>query len=305
MSIEFAPATRAASKARIALAGPSGSGKTYTALALATRLSDNVGVIDTERGRASLYVGVNGWEFATHNPQSFSPTSLTEALAVAAGNGIGCIVVDSLSHYWMGVDGMLEQADRKAKNGNSFSGWKEVRPDERRMLDALASFPGHVIVTLRVKTEYVIEENERGKKVPRKVGMKPEQREGIEYEFDVVGDLDLENVLSVSKSRIPSLSRAVIAEPGPDLADTINAWLSDGEATAGPMDYREQALKAGTAAELRTLWEKVRKLGISGAPVMDEQDVPTVLGDLIRDLGQTKTADEKRAQQEAPKVGGA
>src|SRR5690606_18286817 len=154
----------------------SGSGKTYTSLALATRLADEVAVIDTERGRASLYVGVNGWRFSTLNPQSFSPRSLTEALAVASSNGFGCVVGDSLSHYWMGVDGMLEQADRRAKGGNSFSGWKEVRPDERRMLDALAAFPGHVIVTLRAKTEYVIEEDSRGKKVPRKVGLKPEQR---------------------------------------------------------------------------------------------------------------------------------
>ena len=35
MTIEFKPATREASYARIALTGPSGSGKTYTALALA------------------------------------------------------------------------------------------------------------------------------------------------------------------------------------------------------------------------------------------------------------------------------
>lgn len=302
MTIEFVKATRAAVKARIALAGPSGSGKTYTALTLATRLSDRVGIIDTERGRASLYEGINGWEFLTLNPQSFSPSSLTEALAVGASAEIGCMVVDSFSHYWMGVDGMLEQADRRAKGGNSFSGWKEVRPDERRMLDALASYPGHVIVTLRTKTEYVIEENERGKKVPRKVGMKPEQREGIEYEFDLVGDMDLDNVLTVSKTRIPSLARAVVPEPGPELAETISAWLSDGEHIDGPMEYRAQALKADTSADLKSLGERVRKLGIGGAPVVDEHDVPTILIDLIRDLWQTKVADEKRAE-EAAKAG--
>lgn len=302
MTVEFVKATRAAVKARIALAGPSGSGKTYTALTLAAVLSDNVGVVDTERGRASLYEGINGWEFSTLNPQSFSPSSLTEALAVAASAGIGCIIVDSLSHYWMGVDGMLEQADRRAKGGNSFSGWKEVRPDERRMLDALASYPGHVIVTLRTKTEYVIEENERGKKVPRKVGMKPEQREGIEYEFDLVGDMDLDNILTVSKTRIPSLARAVVPEPGPELAETISAWLSAGETVDGPMEYRSQALKADTSADLKALGERVRKLGIGGAPVVDEHDVPTILLDLIRDLWHTKVADEKRAE-EAAKAG--
>lgn len=276
MTIEFVPATRSSAKARIALAGPSGSGKTYTALALGTALSDDVAVIDTERGRASLYVGVNGWQFATLNPQAFSPGSLTEALGVASGR-FGCVIVDSLSHYWMGVDGMLEQADKRAKNGNTFSGWKEARPDERRMLDALAAFPGHVIVTLRVKTEYVIEENERGKKVPRKVGMKPEQREGIEYEWDVVGDLDLENTLSVSKSRIPALSRQVVPLPGPDLAVTIREWLEQGDTLPDAVDFRSRALAATTAEELREVGRQARAAGLMGAPVSDEDDHPTIL----------------------------
>lgn len=285
--IEFVPAARSASKARIALVGPSGSGKTYTALTLATRLADNVAVVDTERGRASLYEGVNGWRFHRHNPQSFSPQSLTEALAVAGGNEFGCIVVDSLSHYWMGVDGMLEQADRRAKGGNSFSGWKEVRPDERRMLDALASYPGHVIVTLRAKTEYVIDEDARGKKVPRKVGLKPEQREGIEYEFDVVGDLDLDNTLTVSKSRIPDLSRAVVPQPGPELADTIRSWLEDGQETPDALRYRDRALSMSmeSADELLTLYREVERGGLLGAAVLTDDGTPTSLGDLIVALG--------------------
>jgi len=281
VTIEFTPATRKSAKARIALAGPSGSGKTYTALALATALGDHVAVIDTERGSAAKYEGINGWAFHTWAPQSFSPTSLVEALGVASGDGFGVVVVDSLSHYWMGVDGMLEQADRRAKGGNTFSGWKEARPDERRMIDALAAYPGHVIVTLRVKTEYVIEKDDRGKNVPRKVGLKPEQREGIEYEFDLVGDLDLDNTLSVSKSRIPALSRAVVPLPGAELADTIREWLSDGETALGALDYREQALKATDKATLKQLGVTVKARGLAGAPVVDEHGTSTVLFDLI------------------------
>lgn len=282
MTVQFLPATRAAVKARIALAGPSGSGKTYTALSLASRLGERIAVIDTERGRASLYSGLNGWSFDTLNPQSFSPQSLTEALGVASGAEYDVVVVDSLSHYWMGVDGMLEQADRKAKGGNSFSGWKEVRPDERRMLDALASFPGHVIVTLRVKTEYVIEDNERGKKVPRKVGMKPEQREGIEYEFDVVGDLDLDNTLTVSKTRVPMLHGQVITKPGPEVGETIRDWLADGEEVEGPLSYRARALDPDVTLDtLKALHDQVAAVGLSNAPIVDGDGLPTVLRDLI------------------------
>lgn len=284
MTLAFKPATREASYARIALSGPSGSGKTYTALALATALADKVAVIDTERGSASKYVGLNGWEFDTVQPDSYSPLSLVELLGLAAGNEYGCVVIDSLSHYWMGVDGMLEQADRRAKGGNSFSGWKEVRPEERRMIDALVAYPGHVVVTMRSKTEFVIEENERGKKVPRKVGLKPEQRDGIEYEFDVVGDLDHDNTLTVVKSRIHTLAKAVIPMPGEELATQIRDWLSDGASVPTVAEYRKRALDMKSREELKLLFEEVSGHRMSSAPTVDADGNPTVLGDLVMNL---------------------
>lgn len=282
MTLAFKPATREASYARIALSGPSGAGKTYTALTLAHALADKVAVIDTERGSASKYVGLNGWQFDTVQPDSFAPKSLVELLGAAAGADYGCIVVDSLSHYWMGVDGMLEQADRHAVRGNTFAGWKEVRPDERRMIDALVSYPGHVIVTMRSKTEYVIEENERGKKTPRKVGMKPEQREGIEYEFDVVGDMDHDNTLTVVKSRIHTLAKAVVPMPGEDFATQIKDWLSDGVKVPTVAEYRKRALGMDSVDELKALFDEVSGHKLASSPCVDGDGNPTVLGDLIR-----------------------
>lgn len=278
----FAPATRAASKARIALCGPSGSGKTYTGLAVAHGLSDRIAVIDTERGSASKYAGVNGWAFDTVAPTSFSPDSLSRLLAEAAAAKYEVVLVDSLSHYWMGVDGMLEQVDRSARSGNTFSGWKEARPQERRMVDALVSYPGHVIVTMRTKTEYVIEEDARGKKVPRKVGLKPEQRDGIEYEFDLVGDLDHDNTLIVSKSRIPNLARAVIPTPGDELAQTVKAWLSEGVSVSDANDLRSEALAAETVEQVTEIGARMTALGLAHAAVTDADGKPLALADLLR-----------------------
>jgi energy-coupling factor transporter ATP-binding protein EcfA2 len=289
MAIEFTPAVRTAIPARIALTGPSGSGKTWTALMLACALGHKPAVIDTERRRASLYAGINGWQFDCLNPTSFAPASLTQALAVASGAGIDALVIDSLSHYWSGVDGMQEQADRRAKGGNNFSGWKEARPDERRMFDAIASYPGHVIVTLRVKTSYVIEQvekNGRTVNVPKKIGMKPDQREGIEFEFDLVGDMDTDNAMTVTKTRLPMLAGATITKPDVVLADTIAAWLAEGEATAGPLAYRERALDADlTYQAARALHDEVKVAGLLAAPVLDAEGEPTVLGELIATIG--------------------
>ncbi len=285
MTVAFTPAKRSASFSRIALTGPSGSGKTYTGLTIGCHLADRLAVIDTERGKSQMYVGLNGWQFDVLAPQSFAPASLTEALGVAAGAGYGAVLVDSWSHYWSGVDGMQEQVDRRAKGGNSFSGWKEMRPDERRMIDALVSYPGHVIVTLRVKTQYVVEQVERNGKaqsVPRKIGLKPEQREGLEYEFDLVCDMDLENTLTVSKTRLPMLRGAVIQEPGTELADTVKDWLADGEEANGPLYYRAEALDdARTKDDLLKLHGVVKAAGLLNAPMTDEHGHPTVLGDLI------------------------
>ncbi|MDN5916636.1 MAG: ATP-binding protein, partial [Pseudonocardia sp.] len=285
-TIEFLPATRAAAKARIALTGPSGAGKTYTGLTLGCRLAEEAGgrlaVIDTERGKSQMYKGIQGWDFDVFAPQSFSPASLTEALGVAAGHSFPVVLLDSWTHYWSGTDGMLEQVDRRAKGGNNFSGWKEARPDERRMIDSLVSYPGHVIVTLRVKTEYVIEANDKGKQVPRKVGLKPEQRDGMEYEFDVIGDLDLDNTLSVSKTRIPMLHGQVIAQPGAELAVTIADWLADGEDVPGPLAYRADALDPDATFDgLRELRDRVEAAGLMNAPVTDGDGHPTVLRELI------------------------
>ncbi|NKT41772.1 AAA family ATPase [Rhodococcus hoagii] len=287
MSIQFTPATKKASKARIALCGPSGSGKTYTGLALATALADRVAVIDTERGSASKYVGLNGWQFDTVAPDKFSPLSLVETLGVAAGAGYPAVLIDSLSHYWEGTDGMLEQVDKRSGSNKFTSGWKVVRPEERKMIDAILTYPGHVIVTMRAKTEYVIEENERGKKEPKKVGMKPIQRDGIEYEFDVIGDLDHDNRMSISKTRISSLAGEVIERPGVELARTIADWLADGVEVPSISEYRDRAAGTDSRDALLEILREVEAAQLSNAPTVDEEGRPTVLRDFIVARGKT------------------
>ena len=282
----FKPATREASFARIALTGPSGSGKTYTALTLASAMSERFAVIDTERGSASKYVGLNGWQFDTVQPNSYSPLSLVETLGAAAGEGYGCVLIDSLSHYWMGTDGMLEQVDKRSGANKFTSGWKAVGPEEKKMIDAILAYPGHVIATLRVKTEYVLEENDKGKKEPKKVGLKPIQREGIEHEFDVVGDMDYDHGLTVSKSRIHTLANAHIPVPGAELGKEIAEWMSDGATVPTVAEYRAKAFTLTGMDEFKALFEEVSSHRMASAPTVDEFGHPTVLGDLIRAVAQ-------------------
>lgn len=96
------------------------------------------------------------------------------------------------------------------------------------LVDALVRCKAHLVATMRAKTEYVLEDDGRGKKVPRKVGMAPIQRDGMEYEFDIVADMDQEHNFIVSKTRYSGLDNAVLNKPGVDLGERIRAWLEEG-----------------------------------------------------------------------------
>jgi hypothetical protein len=291
----FSHASKEQAKARIALTGPSGSGKTYTALVVGTELGKRVALIDTERGSASKYA--DKFNFDTLQLATFEPNALVDALAVAAHDGYDVMIVDSFSHFWSGAGGMLEQVDHAAKRSGSgsFAGWREARPMERAMLDALLAYPGHVITTMRTKTEYVVETDDRGRKVPRKVGLRPEQRDGIEYEFDIVGDLDYEHTLVLSKSRAEPLSGLVIRKPDARFAESIMDWLNAGVPAPTVHDYIATATAPdATYDELRALYDEVRRRNWLDAAVLDADGESVTLGELIAHHGtEAKSRSEK------------
>lgn len=213
----------------MALIGTSGSGKTFTALTFATALAPTgkVAVIDTERGSASKYA--DKFSFDALDLDTFAPAKYVEAIAAAQAAGYEVLVIDSLSHAWSGKDGALEMVDKAAKrsqSGNTYTAWRDVTPEHNRMVDAIVGANLHVIVTLRAKTEYVMEANEKGKMTPRKVGLAPVQRDGMEYEFDVVGTMNDENTLVISKTRCSDLSGGVYEKPNGKVTNALKAWLT-------------------------------------------------------------------------------
>lgn len=301
MPMTFAPATRESVYAKIAIHGPGGSGKTFTGLTILHRLCKKIAVIDTERGRSKKYVGVNGWQFDIAEPQEFAPESLVAGLAEAAEAGYDGLMIDSGSHFWSGRGGMLERVDAAAASGgrnDTFgSGWKAMSPVERRMFDAVLSYPGHLVMCLRVKTEYVIEEVERNgrvRKEPVKVGLRPDQRREFDYEFDLVLGMDRTNTATVMKTDIVTVPMdSVIPKPGPDFADTIADFLVFGDQATSPLVYRDRALLIPTLDELATLREEVFGSGLGHAAVMDGDRNPTTLDELL-------TARARQLKPQAP-----
>lgn len=235
--MEFKPATKTQARARVALIGPSGAGKTYSALAIATHLGTNIGLIDTEHGTASKYADDFSFNTLDLRPP-YEPQRYVEAIHAAEKAGFDVLVVDSLSHAWTGVGGALDMHDRATaadRSGNSYTAWRQVTPHHNALIEAMLACSCHLIVTMRAKQAHVQEKDEKtGRTVIRKLGMEAVQREGMEYEFDVVGDMDMDHRLIVSKTRCKALDAAQFIKPGRDVANILSAWLTDGAPMPSP-----------------------------------------------------------------------
>ncbi|MYR93057.1 MULTISPECIES: AAA family ATPase [unclassified Streptomyces] len=291
MNFSFAPATRETARARIALQGPGGSGKTKTGLRFAEKFANGgaIGVIDTERGSALKYAPVpgrpdlGGHEFM-HLPMAFcSPENLIAAVRAAEEARIAVLFVDSWSHFWAGKGGLLarvEEESKKASNrGGKFTAWAPVNDLEQDMLDALLNFPGHVIVSMRTKNDYSME----GKNVT-KVGVKTVQREGSEYEFDVVIDM-IEGTGTVTKTRYEPLYNASVHHPGEDFAEVILEQLGQG---VDPVQAIADELVADTLTYPRALelHARAKARNLLGADLLHPKTGrPGKLGELIAEYG--------------------
>lgn len=233
--MKFEKAMRKKARLRLALTGPSGSGKTYSALLVAKGIGGKVAFIDTEKGSASLYSDIADFDVLELDPP-FSPERFIQAIKSAEDAGYETLILDSITHEWGGVGGCLELVDIIAKakyRGNSWSAWSEINPRHRLFLDAILRSPMHIIATMRSKTETAqVEEN--GRKKVAKLGMKSEQRDGVEYEFTTVLDIAHETHHAIaSKDRTKLFSNSdpmVISEStGKMLLDWLESGINPSE----------------------------------------------------------------------------
>lgn len=239
MTIQIRKATRKKAKLRLGISAPSGAGKTLGALLLAYGITNDwskIGVIDTEEGSGELYVGVTKhgvtigeFEYIRIS-KDFSPVNYLNAIKAFEKSGVEVIIIDSLTHAWAGVEGLLDKQSRiAAKSGNSYTAWREITPQHNALVQAMLQSPCHIIATMRSKVEYAMQDGDNGKKKVVKLGMAPIQREGMEYEFTVFFDINSDSVCTTSKDRT-------------DLFSTVNA--------AGILEKRSFIISPAVGAEL-------------------------------------------------------
>lgn len=230
-------ATRKKTKLRLALSGPSGSGKTYSALMVAEGLGGRkICVIDTERASASLYSDKFNFDTILLEPD-YSPQRYIAAVEAAENAGCDIIIIDSITHEWSGEGGCLD-IHNSIKGKNSYMDWGKVTPLHNRFIDKMLSCKAHLIVTMRSKTVYDIEDR-NGKKVPKKIGTAPQQRDGMEYEFTCVLDLDISHNLTSSKDRTGLFSPEIPELLDQSVGEKLLDWLNSGVEPEPPAPREE------------------------------------------------------------------
>ena len=275
MALVFKKAQREQVRIKVSIAGPAGSGKTMSSLLMAygltkaefPSLSDEdvwskICLIDTENGSGSLYVGkqVGPTVIGAYNTidltPPFEPAVFVDAIHMAEQHGMNVIIIDSLSHAWVGVGGALDQQGKIAeRSGNSWTAWRSVTPQHNKLVDAMLQSPAHIIANMRAKMEYQQTTGENGKKQVKAIGMGVVMREGIEYEFTVSFMLDYDHVANSTKDRTGVFDGkyfTIDATTGKQMYE----WLSAGavpaqapvhtvpEPTPAPSDQSEQLQKA-------------------------------------------------------------
>ncbi|KAA5548375.1 AAA family ATPase [Adhaeribacter rhizoryzae] len=224
--MQLQKAKRTQARIRLCLQGPSGSGKTYSALLVSFGLCANwtrVAVIDTEHGSASLYNQLGEYNVLTLG-EPFSPEKYIEALLLCQDAGMEVIVIDGISFEW---EYLLDY--HANLTGNSFTNWSKVTPRHNRFVQSILQSPCHVIATARTKQDYVLTDK-NGKMVPEKVGLKTIQRDGMDYEFTLVFDLDMKNQAVASKDRTSLFQGKPEQKLSVETGKQILAWCQSAEA---------------------------------------------------------------------------
>lgn len=268
----FRAATKEQTKLRMAIYGPSGAGKTFSALRIASGLGGRVAIIDTEHRSAAKYADRFTFDVAELEGDR-GIEAVMRGLAEAAKAGYEVVIIDSLTHAWQSL---LEEIDRLAATkyrGSTWQAWAEGTPKQRRMIEALLSYPGHLIATMRSKTEWVVN-SDQGRAKPVRVGLAPEQGKGIEYEFDLLLEITADHLAHVVKDRTGQFQGRMIEKPdeafGRELADWFAVGVPPREKADVPLTPPSCAGslpngRAGTLSSERVagLHRELSRLGVS------------------------------------------
>jgi hypothetical protein len=269
--INIRKAERAGARLVLGIAGISGSGKTYSALQLAWGLAkgdaSKVGLLDTENKRGSLYSEIlKGKDGKVHQfligdlDAPFSPARYADAILEFQKAGVEVLVIDSVSHEWNGLGGVLEIVNSYPK---AIHGWNFATPEHRKFVNVMLQSDMHVIVCVRAAQKV----DWKDPKNPQSLGIMPIQRE--DFMFEMTASMMMWNggkerqILKCPEDLVP-----IFGENGSNQAGFLTAshglqlrkWVDGGKEVNAQQDNARNTLRSiaeqGVDA-LNTAWKEL------------------------------------------------
>lgn len=265
----FKKASKKSVLLRLAIIGPPGSGKSVWALITSRAFGGKTAVIDTEKGSIDNYADLFDFDrelMLEHEvdekgepkrdertkkiieiPKPYGVDRFCGLISNAADAGYDNLIIDSLSHAWVGKGGILDEADEaaaKMRTYNTYAAWKKATPMHELLVNTILNYPGHIICTIRSKIAHEQQKDEKtGKSKIVKLGMAPIQRDTVEYEFQIVGECDYEHNMVITKSRVWTLTDQVLKPASSILTATGHGftvpymdWVNTDKVPEVPLD---------------------------------------------------------------------
>jgi len=277
---------------RCALFGPSGSGKTMSGLRMAKGIAEKMGVpfavIDTESGSASKYA--DRFQFDVDNLDKKTVDHYIASMEEAKKAGYKVLFIDSLSHGWRELTEEVDRITQSSTSRNSVLSWAKVSPKQKRFINAILNYPGHIIVTMRSKTEWVIGIGKDGKTEPQKLGLAPEQGKGIEYEFDLLVEMDQNHNAKITKDRTGKFQDETIEKPGEDFGVALYDWLASGKPEVSSVTSKSEKTTAVPVSPNKKIPSKPDKEAVSPEKAVIQQTLKEQGNELMKEIGTIITA---------------
>jgi hypothetical protein len=301
-------AVREKVKVKVLLMSPSGAGKTYSALRLATGMKGKTLFIDTEARRGLYYADEFDYDYIELKEvrptdedyedykkilpklaEPFAPENYISLIKYAVDNKYDNLIIDSLTHEWNSKGGILDALNKMVNVKNDMQKWAILTPRHNDFIYAILHSPINVIATVRCKDEYVLETNEKGKNVPRKVGLGAVQRDGMEYEYTVTFMLDQDSHIAVAQKDnthfFDGIPRMLTEEDGKNLID----WANSGEAVIKKtQNIDSNKIPNNTKDDLSLLISQIETL-VNELVLIDKDKTIAILKDYIKKSDGTPT----------------
>lgn len=210
----FRPAERGNAKPLIGIYAESGDGKTLSALYLARGFvgpEGKIGMIETEAGRGEAYAKkIKGSYGVLPLTNNFSPQAYGDAIDKAEKAKLDALIIDSASHEWEGLGGVLSMASDLMAKGKKYPlTWQQPKMDHQKFfMGRLLQTPiPLVIVCMRAKHPMKETRNSKGEKVWERLDqLVPKQSEDILYEMFVHFWIDKGHRIHVTRLSDDSLA---------------------------------------------------------------------------------------------------